>query len=690
MADYKTQLYNVALGTQGFLLNNTPSSPARTMLQAPTYNNRFASGDRSYEDFTFWWFWAQTDWSGGIKNERIWKDDAMFTESLNLDCFSKTGEIGLRLKPALNANLETAGIGGYPTARITCSEVFTSEGYNCIAVGTRGDSAGDQTVFIRTSLTTASYFNYTDGQQINDLEFFKANLYVACNTGTDQVKRWNKSGSADIAKLTASVEQNKPKGLSSDENYILITHKDDSTVLEEIYSSSTGDSEDWLKRVTLSAGEEVNHIVSNKNIFYYLVESGKETILKTIDPSDWSVVEVWRWNKQMGTTPCKSQMEVYNNKIWIKLGSTGETTEIWSVTTSNVLKREFSDENDYIEKNSPFNLIDGRLWLGNFVIEQVAGGDTYFFHGFQNIGQDDYLYPLGDYFGNLYSMDSTGTDGKIYADSSSYYSTGYLQTSQFEIISSVTKLWYSATVFFDAFEAGEGIKTEYSIDNGVTWTEIGGTGNGTASYALDGSTIVEKTIYFSENVVSKKIALKFTLTGDGTSSPTITDFVVDYYPLPNYKQRWALSLSCIDDLKLLDGKTKETKRGEELRSILKTYWKDKNVLAFQDIDFAETLINEAGGLSAINTTVTVDSTASFPEQGVITIDKEKIKYTGRTALTFTDCTRGYEDSMATSHADNATCSNEYKVIITNYSESVPVGAEAKINEFIVTLELMET
>ena len=173
----------------------------------------------------------------------------------------------------------------------------------------------------------------------------------------------------------------------------------------------------------------------------------------------------------------------------------------------------------------------------------------------------------------------------------------------------------------------------------------------------------------------------------GTATPVFEDISVAYYPIPDYKQRTGLTVTCFDNLKLLDGKTQEPKRGEELRNILNTYWKNKQIVEFQDIDFAETLLD--GELSAVATTVTVDSTNQFPEQGIIRIEREKIKYTGKTALAFTGGERGYGGTVKTTHSDNTGCSNSYKVIITDYAEGTPVGAKSKINEFLVRLQLTE-
>ena len=61
-----------------------------------------------------------------------------------------------------------------------------------------------------------------------------------------------------------------------------------------------------------------------------------------------------------------------------------------------------------------------------------------------------------------------------------------------------------------------------------------------------------------------------------------------------------------------------------------------------------------GTLSSSNTTVTVSSTAAFTSSGNILIDSETISYSGKTATTFTGCTRGVSGTgsgAATTHAN---------------------------------------
>ena len=73
---------------------------------------------------------------------------------------------------------------------------------------------------------------------------------------------------------------------------------------------------------------------------------------------------------------------------------------------------------------------------------------------------------------------------------------------------------------------------------------------------------------------------------------------------------------------------------------------------------SSTLLN--GGINDSVETVTVDSTVGFESVGTITIGTENISYTGKTATTFTTCTRGADSTSADDHADDATVTRASK------------------------------
>ena len=73
---------------------------------------------------------------------------------------------------------------------------------------------------------------------------------------------------------------------------------------------------------------------------------------------------------------------------------------------------------------------------------------------------------------------------------------------------------------------------------------------------------------------------------------------------------------------------------------------------------SSTLLN--GGINDSVTTVTVDSTDGFESVGTITIGTENISYTGKTATTFTTCSRGADSTSPDDHSDDATVTRASK------------------------------
>tara|TARA_R110002020_G_scaffold205785_1_gene410480 strand:- start:2791 stop:3720 length:930 start_codon:yes stop_codon:yes gene_type:complete len=82
-----------------------------------------------------------------------------------------------------------------------------------------------------------------------------------------------------------------------------------------------------------------------------------------------------------------------------------------------------------------------------------------------------------------------------------------------------------------------------------------------------------------------------------------------------------------------------------------TVWNDE-ISVYPDNSSAPKATTLNGAISDSAATITVVSTSGFPElNGRITIESEKIRYTAKTATTFTGCTREIEGTTAASHSD---------------------------------------
>jgi len=72
-----------------------------------------------------------------------------------------------------------------------------------------------------------------------------------------------------------------------------------------------------------------------------------------------------------------------------------------------------------------------------------------------------------------------------------------------------------------------------------------------------------------------------------------------------------------------------------------------------------TTIDSSGGITSGATTINVVGTSSFPSTGAINIDIEEISYSGKTATSFTGCTRGINGTTAASHIDTSIVGGMY-------------------------------
>lgn len=707
MSDVKKSLYSIALGTQGFLLSSRDKKgvfyrPARTMIQAPVFGTRFASGDRSYTDLTFWWYWAQTDWSAGFKDEISWKDDAKYYLSTNTDAWSEYGAIKLTRAPQLVNTF---------TENIYCGGEFNVGGNTRKYVGTDDATSGKPIVYALISGTWTDISSSVMPIAQNIISQMSARLGIlwvstAGNGSTYVVATYNGTSWTDQSSLFGSLLSYSPMSSRCHTEYAGVMYVFVDSILNNEYAllktTATNPSlaGDWTK-VFEKTGQDgyVIDCIEYSSKLYYLLNTGEFRVYDGISsPTSDAFVYKFKGVSLDSYGLGGRLLQVLNGKLVITIPN----DEIWEYDGS-IMRRIF--RRDEYKKNVLYLtlyeearpnlyygcvLADNKLFWSNLVYD-----GSVFYNGWKD-SSDSTTSTLKMLFtdssGVINHSDSVNTK-KLYSYSltgTTYKGTAnknYLIFNQIDSISTVNKLFYVCNLIFRKLVTGQKIAIEYSIDEMSTWTELGN-----ASYANDGGTVTTKTLYFPDNFIYKKLWLRAKLEGGGSDTPTLQDISIAYYPVPEYKQRWDLTIQCYDNLLLLDGKTKEPKRGEELRNILKTYWKDKMVVEFQDVDYAQTQLN--GILTASSTTITVNDTSKFPEQGIIRIENEKIRYYSKTATAFIALSgstsgRGYEGTVAASHSDTTEVSNSYKTIITNYEEATPLGAESKVDEFLVLLQLVE-
>lgn len=686
--------FHIALNGQGLILQGTPDRMAYQAQQAPLYNTRFGQGDRSYSDFSFWWFWAQSSFAAGYKQEKVWEDDGKFGLSEGVNVIERTGSVVLNWK-----QLNTQGTAKDMTYNHggDASGTHVLVGRNNTDQKMRADNAYSGANIWEDSATGANEEIICTG------EFGDGELYIGCKTvgsGASMLKKGTGGAFADVGAHNAGSGIYQIVPYPDGDAFYLFTFNagiyrwvrssGTYTQMKTSYPYGTTAS---LWSVGAKNGQRAWLI--GDRIYFLLNESNLwRAQLWAYDIADDAYVHIYTFGAGVnpdrlipGNNGALYLFDTNNNinrvQIWKYTPSTGVMEKIHEIgrdsQTSNIVAVPVKDAESLY-----FAVDDGS---SDFQIWQLDNEDALFCGVTPPAAfaaDIDLLTMSGT--GNLVVVKNGGSGTNKYdmydaKPNNDRQTTGFVQTSEFDgNIPALDKLFYDVTINFDTLVSGQAIEVQYSTNGGSSFTSLG-----SASYSSDGA-INTKIFVFGTNIVAKKMILKFILTGGGTNTPAFNDFSARYIPFVNYTKLWTLQVNCADEVKTLSGRHHEYV-GREVKGLLERSWWTKSVLDFQDLDYASTALD--GALNDSATTITVDNTADFPEQGRIRIDNEEIFYTGKTPTTFTGCTRGVRETRPASHSDNVAVHNGYKVILTELQYRIPVALEGKELEYIVGIQLRE-
>lgn len=698
--------FHVALDGVGLLLQGAPDRLAYQQGQSPTYGQRFASGDRGYNDLSQWWYFIQTDWSGGFKDTQPWLDDAKYYYSTNIDAWSEPGSIKLCDNPVSDEDF---------SEDIVCGCIAEVNGTSYKFIGT-DDASDSRPNIYKSALGKAQVWSEILGTTVPTTQntvcqMSGRNGYLWMSmigtASSDVVETWDGTTfvdcTANIYNGGATISYN-PQGSRCHVSYagtmyvFVYNYSNNQYALVKTTVTNPTAAGDWSKvfEKTATDGIPVACVVYNGIIYYlvdfngycelwgYSISSTTNTLIRVFKGSNISNYGVG--DKLLVELNGILLITIPGKEIWA-MNST-DLTRIW---VRDIYKRtgggfttKTAETLGYLENGCVIS--DNKAWWGNLMYDGVSFYNTW---KDSTDNANKFCWMLFSDESDTIWMTDTTDESILYTvnDNSAYKGTAdknFIVLNNVDVISGVDKLAYSFTLLFKPFASGQSIVVEYTtgeMKSSTSWTTLG-----TASYSLDGGSVTDKTFFFGAAVIYKKIWFRIKLNGGGTDTPTMTDIVMEYLPFPTNKKNWTLSVNCSDTLKTLTGR-QVTTTGRELRARLETAWWTKSILDFQDLDYATDLLN--GALTSSNTTVTVDSTKDFPERGHFRIDDEEILYTAKTSTTFTGCTRGARGTRAVAHSDNAVVNNAYKVIISDIQTRVPIALEDKELEYVVTIGLRE-
>ena len=669
----KKSLYHVAINSQGYILAGTPERPARRMIDAPKIGETPSTIDLDFSDASQWLPWAQSDWSGGFQEEK-WSDNATYKIADNIDTVSKYGQI--TLQPNIVA-VKTDFADGH-TFGAAISFIGNADTESYILVGTQhavptacqlwkidADDTSHQIITSWAANTLA----------VMDMDIYRRNVLIALDARGSGAACLQSYDGTTLSSLYTGYKIDMVKVISDriyigqlnfDTSLFELAYSDDggttfTTIMDNIGGESSGGV---FRRI-------IKGCVSFATLYFLIQLDNKIEF--------WSCQDVY--TSKIYEFPHLTDPDIHASKDGlVMISGKDEKGEVQIyIWTGSQLIHSFAETVDGLTC-SPLRLTEHQ----GYIITQnlLFDGTFWFTHINAAISGGSVLIPFisfGTTTGQIYFYGTdSGSDLEIYRTGTGYAATGYVITGLFTGSKpAIDKLWYSVELDFKALAAGESIQVLYSIDNEATWTSLG-------TVSETGS---QKYTFLFSNIVSRQIQLKIVLNGNGTTTPTLYDFVCRFQPIADERYQWSLSLKCFENMKLLDEKTSEPKRGIELRNSLLVAKETKQVVNFEDIDYFETQLSAA--VNNAVTTISVDSTANAPEKGRFKIGDEWITYTGKTAVTFTGCTRGARGTIAATHSDDTAVANIYKVRVRSYQEIIPTMNESRAKEMFIAVNLEE-
>lgn len=682
--------YHVAINNIGYMLRGTPQTPSYTRSVVPSQVNRLAISDLNYSDFAGQgiFYLAQTDWSGGIKSESVWRDDAKYYYSTNLDTYSSQGEIKVEKELITDevfdtniycgANITVAGVTNSYTGNYKSTNIKIWKNTS----GTWSEIAGS--TFATNQNTVAYLFGHKDKMWVGTV-----------GVGSpDVVESWDGTNWVDHSSAIATAIGWDPKASRSAcevggvlyvsvEDYL----NDESGIVQTDDSGTT-----WTALKDFGFDSQIISMCEYDSKLYYLQYASPKTFLRVYDPILSVDSLVWTFNTGQLTLSnagvSDKLLKVFKGKLIITLPNSiydydGNMNNIFMKDTKKTAIGYEADVSLYygcVQKGE-------RLYWGNLIYD-----GTNFFNYKKPFGDitNRYLYPLFvDSSDNIYYMTAIGNDESLYTEASTYKNTtikNFVVFNEMAPVVSIDKLLYSITAIFDKMVSGDEIKIEYSINNRSTWVTAG-----TLTYTSEGGTNTKREIIIPNSILFSKIWWKVSMANtNGTSSPVLLDLIMAYKPMPNYKNRWQMRFNFSNGVKLLTN-TNDNRQGSDMNSQLWNEKLQKKQVKFQDIDYLECTLKTS--MTKTQTSASIQTDYKIPPQGRIRAVSgnvaEEMYYTSAKTNAILGITRGARGTTARAYSSGQVLDNGYDVYVDDITTSLNFTDETK-TESIAQVLLIES
>ena len=687
MAKINTRgIYNVALDGVGIILKNTPENPSYSQRSAAVFQNRFAQGDRSEADFSFWWYWSEADWDKGFQETFYTPNDlGYFKSGNNIDLVREPGKILALAQP------QTVATHSWGTSVVLGDAI--NFGQQLLYGFSR--SSGSAMLASQTTDGTVTTYAYAagHGSTIVQMEAWGGYAWIASQTsaGGSAIVGMNTGGTFSIPTyLSGTLTPGQARGVCAIGQTLYIAYLQDSSTTGDVIWSTT-DGSIWTQNVSRTGYPRKvieGSMISYRSTLYYLTGEGQKTELWNY--TSGVSVKVYTW-------PSLLNPKISTYLSWLVISATVGGKTIYFTYDGNTISSQFEQlpftsnvGASKIYENFGYGYSDGLMQWTN------DSGELVFAPGFNYLTNGTRGVPIASFNGFTYFNSGLNAAGSLVISKVSQTTgTNYLTTGTYSIssplhtgfIPDVDKIYHDAILRFDPLTSGEKITVDYSTDplsddTAATWTTLG-----SADHAVDGA-ITSKRIQFpiTSPVISKQMKHRVTLTTSGTTTPRVQDIVFRYLPMPYYPHEWSITANASDEVELLNH-TLDTKTGRKLRNQIQiSYWKNQ-LVDWQDIDYASTQLT--GTLSSSATVANVLDTKDFSEVGRFVIDGETTFYTGKTPSSFTGLTRGARGSTAVAHGSASTVDNAYRVLITDVNSNIPILNQGLKVEYATNITIRE-
>lgn len=533
--------YHIKLGGIGFILARDPFSGRHTFGrdQAPTFVNKFGSGDPTYRDASFFPHWAQINWKNGSKQDDF-DDEGRFKTSANVKVYE---EKKITLSNLLSTLSLSAG-----SVDVTCWAIDYSDSNKVFA----GTSDGHVFRYASGSWTDMGDIT-TTGARINCLYFSKIGLNGSRSSGSGQIY----AGSGTPGTSTGKLHRYDGAWAVTK----TFTGHDSCLALEEfggeMYASLGGtgviQKASDANLATWTTSKDIDYpgymyalkVYNNK---LYAGGGSPENSPTEKYKGTLYVNDGFTWSEVFPFTHTViKSLQVYDNLLFI--GTIHAQLYVYNRATVDLLFELSQDSSNQI---SSMEVFKDHLYFTVSKISSNTGEEAvYLFDraGISRIVSDtSTIRPISLLVnGSELWIGSSGTGVAYKMEASTYVAEGYLQSSYFDAnLPNIPKTWFDISLETESLPASTSLEVYYKTDESdSSFTLVDTTDTDGATLSIFG---------FPEGLTSTKLSWKVVLkTSLNTNTPTIKKVLVRYVLQPDFRYLWKMKVACPDNVEWLDG-----------------------------------------------------------------------------------------------------------------------------------------